>query len=199
MPRLHGGFLAGWVRSPVSCLCLCGCVGARKQRVVVDLNSSDLKQHLVRGQMCCLALGQGQAQSSLSLTCLPSFVMAFPFSAPSRGSCLCRAPAQQRARALHSSLLGNHTSPALWQLFLHFILTLGDQVASELWLGRTRCPFKPIGGCGFWGQRQQEGWSRCEHTGMSQQAGQEGGQSRLLWGCRLVQQLWQLPFPWRQQ
>lgn len=41
VPRLHASLLAGWVRSPVSCLCLCGCVGARKQRVLVDWSSSD--------------------------------------------------------------------------------------------------------------------------------------------------------------
>lgn len=98
-------------------MCLCGCVGARKQRVLVDLNSSDSKQHLVRGQMC-LALCQGQAQSSPSPTYLIlSSLVCHGFFFFSRGSCLCRAPAQQRARVLLSSLLENHTSPALWHFF----------------------------------------------------------------------------------
>lgn len=118
----------------VSCLCLCRCVGAGKQRVLVDLNSSDLKQHLVRGQMWCLALCQGQAESSSSPAYLSSFVMASPFSAPhqrflslqSSSSAACQGTPLLTSGKPHFCSLA---------LFFPFILTLGDQVAAELWFG----------------------------------------------------------------
>lgn len=134
----------------LSHLCLCGCVGARKQRVLVDLNSSDSKQHLVRGQMWCLALCQDQAQSSPSPTYLPSFVMASSFSTPfqrflslqSSSSAAC-----QGAPVLTSSK--PHFSCS-WALFFHFIVSLGGQVAAELWFG-CMLPFQThwwLWGCG---------------------------------------------------
>lgn len=185
----------------VSCLCLCGCVGARKQRVLVGLNSSDLKQNLVRGQMWCLALCQGQAESSPSPAHLPSFVMASPFSAPC-----------QRFLSLHSSssaacqgapLLASG-KPHLFCSLAFFSLLFWPWAIRWLqsWGLAARCPFKPIGGCRAVGElvlgaapagRMELLWGP---EGV--QSGQEGGQSWLVW-CRLVQQPWQLPFWWRQQ
>lgn len=114
-------------------ICLCGCVGARKQRVLVDLNSSDSKQHLVRGQMC-LALCQGQAQSSPSPTylifpCLSWLLLFFQrfLSLQSSSSAACQGAPVLTSRKSHFS--------CSLALFFHCIVSLGDQVAAELWLG----------------------------------------------------------------
>lgn len=121
---------------------------------------------------------------------------------------VCGAPVcQQHTRVLLSSLLGNHTSPALWPLFkfcfdpgwpggcwavawLHVALS-NPLVVVGPWVGW------------FWGQCQQEGWSLCRNLRLCSRTGMRAGQAgvvkgRLVW-CRLDQQPWQLPFPRRQQ
>lgn len=112
--RLHVSLLAGCISCLDSCLCVAGGVG--KCRVLADLNPSNLKQHLVRGQLWSLALWQGEAERSRAPACPPSCIMSSPISAPNRGCCLCRAPAQQHAKALLLPLL------AFYFLLLYFHL-----------------------------------------------------------------------------
>lgn len=160
---LHASLPAGCISCPVSCLCVAGGVG--KCRALVDLSPSDLKQRLVRGQPWSLALWQGEAERSPAPARPPSCIMASPFSAPATGCCLCRAPAQQHAKALLLPLL------VFYFLLLYFHLGrrgragVGAELRLAVWLPLPAPGWLRGRGEAVQGQRQQEGGSRCEDVG----------------------------------
>lgn len=205
VPRLHASLLAGWARSP-SLLSACVDVWEAENREywltwIQVIQSSTWSE--VRCGVCpCVRVRLRAHHPWLIFPRLSWLLLSQP-EVPVCGAPVC----QEHTRVLLSSLLGNHTSPALWPLFrfcfdpgwlggcwavawLHVALS-NPLVVVGPWVGW------------FWGQCQQEGWSLCRNLRLCSRTGMRAGQAgvvkgRLVW-CRLDQQPWQLPFPrWQQ-
>lgn len=150
--------------------------------MLVDLNSSDLKQHLVRGQTWCLALCQGQAESSSSPAYLSSFVVAYPFSAPHQRFLSLQSSSSAVCQGTPLLTSGKPHFSCSLALFFSFILTLGDQVAAELWLGcvlpfQTRWWLRGRGRAGSGGSASRKDGAAVRTRGCAARTGRRAEQA----------------------